>query len=123
MKEKATYRAMTDLEHDRAMALGKCTFPTASFSKRFARNLRAQLTNTATITERQAALMAVQCYIYRRQFRGNDAHLVPANPPPGYQTPRQRQLAAELASCFFCHQHKGMPPAGPQDGTKHKEGA
>ncbi len=60
-----------------------------------------------TITDRQAACLAVQCFIFRRQMPASAARflergelpvippdLVPPQPPPGYQTPRQRHAAA-----------------------------
>lgn len=98
---------MTTLEHARALALGGCTFAPASFSKRFARDLSAQARGAGMITEKQAARLAVQCFIFRRQMPAAAARLrargelpaippdfVPAQPPPGYATPKQRRAMA-----------------------------
>lgn len=87
MKERAVYREISPLEKARAFALARCSLPPASFVKRFARELRDQA-NGGTITERQAAQLAVQIYRFRRQIA--DKSLVPDAPPPGYVTPKMR---------------------------------
>jgi hypothetical protein len=84
----ATYRPITDLEKQQALALACCTLPPATMTKRFARDLKAQVETRGEITEKQAAYLLVCCYRYRRQI---DSKLVPSDPPPGYVTPRQRQ--------------------------------
>lgn len=104
MSNPVEMRPMTALERARALALGGCSFPCASFSKRFARAL-----GSGRISEREAARLAVQCYIYRRQVpsaavgcevRGEIAaiprDLVPLTPPEGYMTPREREALARL---------------------------
>ena len=95
MKARATYRPMTDTERARALALGCCSFPPASFSKRFARTIAAQAAaESATITEKQARRLDVQCYIYRRQL---PVGIAPSQPPEGYMTPAQRAAFNSLA--------------------------
>jgi hypothetical protein len=93
-RARAIYRPLTAAEKESALALGRCSFPVASFSKRFARDLVAQVESRGEITDRQASRLAIQAYIYRRQM---PAHLVPASPPPGYETPKQRMLRASAA--------------------------
>jgi hypothetical protein len=82
---------MSDRERELAIALGKCRFPGACFSKRFAATMKARAEQVGTLTERQATRLEVQAYIYRRQI---PAHLIPASPPPGYQTPKQRNATS-----------------------------
>lgn len=89
---KATYRECTDLEMVRARALAQCTLPPCSMTKRFARELKDQVTNQGVITERQASYLAVCCYRFRRQL---PSELVPDSPPPGYQTPSFKSRQAE----------------------------
>lgn len=111
----AIYRPMTPGERATVCALARCTFPTGSFSKRFARDLRGQAggeSDPGTITDKQAERLAVQAYIYRRQM---PPHLVPSSPPPGYQTPRQRALSVTPSPC-----HPVTPSSPPKPQTsKH----
>lgn len=83
-----TYRPITPLELLRVTALSQCSLPPATMTKRFARDLKVQVSASATITEKQAAYLLVCCYRYRRQI---DPKLVPETPPPGYVTPKQRE--------------------------------
>lgn len=90
MKKLATpavYRKMEPKEFNLALALGRCRFPTGCFSKRFARDIAAQAIRTGEITEKQAGLLLVQVWIYRRQIPLN---LLPESAPAGYQTPTER---------------------------------
>lgn len=88
-KPKAVYREASEIEHDRALALVKCTLPPASMTKRFAQTVRAQMMAVPpVITEKQAAYLAVCCYRFRRQM---PQELVPESPPPGYETPKSKQ--------------------------------
>lgn len=89
---KVVYRVCTDLELARARALVQCTLPPYSMTKRFARDLKDQVTNRGEITEKQAAYLAVCCYRFRRQL---PSELVPSEPPPGYSTPAQNARHAE----------------------------
>jgi hypothetical protein len=88
----ADYRPMSDLERARARALGACRFPTACFSKRFARTIAAQATS-GEITEKQAAMLERLCWTYRRQI---PRELVPAEEPApvDYSAPRPRRERA-----------------------------
>lgn len=108
-RTRATFRPMTPLEKARALALGWCSFPPATFSKRFARTMAAQARGEALITEAQAVRLEVQCYIYRRQVPAMARELVvsgqlqeippgivPDTPPPGYATPKQRELSYRM---------------------------
>lgn len=91
MKAPVIYRDMTDEDRELITALAKCRFPGACFSSRFATTLKARMECSGTISDRQAERLRVQAYIYRRQM---PPHLVPNDPPAGYQTPAQR--AAEI---------------------------
>jgi hypothetical protein len=92
-KLKANYREATEIEVQRAIAVAKCKFFPGSFAKRFARDLKAQVTSTHKITEAQARRLVIQCYIFRRQIQDESSHLVPLSPPEGYETPtRQREM-------------------------------
>ena len=83
---KAEYRPMTELEMRQVLALVQCRLPPASMTKRFSGNLAYQAQHTKGITERQAAYLLVSCYRFRRQMPKD---LVPEEPPPGYETPKQ----------------------------------
>jgi hypothetical protein len=62
-------RPMTDAEVALARALARCSFPVASWSKRFARELgAAAAAPQPTITEKQAAAMRRLVSTYRRQI-------------------------------------------------------
>lgn len=75
----------------KAVKSGKIRTP-AVFRPMTAEEKVADQANTrGEITERQAARLLIQAYIYRRQM---PAHLVPSAPPPGYVTPKQRALSA-----------------------------
>lgn len=87
----AVFRPMTDLEHALALALSGCRFCPASMSKRFARQLRTQADTTRAITDRQARLLHILAYTFRRQIAREHPELIPANPPEGYETRRQRK--------------------------------
>lgn len=88
----AVYRPMTELEEKRVVALGRCTLPHASMTKRFARQLSDQLAKKQ-ITDKQASYLAVCCYRFRRQM---PASVVPDSIPHGYMTPKMREDAARL---------------------------
>jgi hypothetical protein len=92
MSKRAIFRPATDLEKDLATHFCQCSFPPASWCKRFAGQLYQQMTrSTDQITEKQARLLHIEAYRYRRQMPGR---LVPKSPPEGYQTTRQRTAAA-----------------------------
>jgi len=87
----AVFRPMTDPEHALALALSGCRFCPASMSKRFARQLRTQAETNRTITDRQARLLHILAYTFRRQIAREHPELVPVNPPEGYETKTQRE--------------------------------
>lgn len=116
---------MSPLERARALALGQCRFSPATFSKRFAKDMMAQArAEEPTITERQAFRLTVQVYIYRRQVeriagqmlvrgeieKATALEVVPTQPPPGYETPKQRFDRA----CLEEHRRRThLPPVPP----------
>lgn len=51
-----------------AQHLGRCTFPVASFDKRFAADVASLAANLREITHKQAALLRVKVQRYRRQI-------------------------------------------------------
>lgn len=60
---------MTPLERRAAFALGRCSFPIASWSKRFGRALHQQASQVdPRISERQAVALWRNVYTYRRQI-------------------------------------------------------
>ncbi len=96
---KPVWHPLTEMERDRARALVRCKLPPASMTKRFAGRLNGQAGyESAQITDKQAAFLAVCCYRFRRQFQKDDAtaSLVPAEPPPGYETPKMARERQEL---------------------------
>lgn len=78
---------MTTEEKERARAFAACRFPAGSFVKRFAREIGALAKGSGNISERQAARLLIEAYRYRRQM---PEALVPAEPPAGYETTKQR---------------------------------
>lgn len=73
MSEKAEkqYRPMTSDEKEAALLLGQCTFPVASYNKRFAADMWSLARGEAgEITERQSRTLWKLFYMYRRQVVG-----------------------------------------------------
>lgn len=91
------YRPITHLESERVTALSQCTLPPLTMTKRFARDIKVQMSATGCITEKQASYLTVCCYRYRRQI---DPKLVPDSPPPGYSTPKQRQQQSKYQAAM-----------------------
>lgn len=61
---------MTDDEKQAAILLGGCTFPVASYNKRFARDMHSIAQSAApVITERQSATLWKLIYMHRRQIK------------------------------------------------------
>lgn len=68
-REQSVYRRMTADEIQMAQALLRCSFPIASWSKRFARQVGAQAAaQEPKITQRQADAMYRLMHTYRRQL-------------------------------------------------------
>jgi hypothetical protein len=84
---KALYRPATELEVRQAVNLASCSLPPATMTKRFALQLKDQIIDRKEISDKQAAYLQVCCYRYRRQM---SPALVPATPPPGYETSKQK---------------------------------
>lgn len=61
---------MTDLQINKAIALGKCRFPVGSNQKRFAHNMRdlAHGAPKIELTEKQAKYLDLLFHQYRRQI-------------------------------------------------------
>lgn len=75
-------RPMTDLERLRALHLGNCTFPVASWAKRFARDMGSVARGVdPAITDREAAALERLAWAYRRQLARAPAGVVPAVKP------------------------------------------
>lgn len=104
-KTKAVYREASEMERARALALRKCTLPVASMTKRFVRTVAAQMMAVPPmITHKQAVYIDVCAYRFRRQM---PAELVPAEPPPEYQTLKQRD--AEMVEQYRAAQIRSEP--------------
>ncbi len=69
-KPKPVYREASPLEVLRANSLHRVSMLPGSPSKRFARNIRDQVANGHGITDKQATLLAVYCWRFRRQLPG-----------------------------------------------------
>lgn len=75
-------RPMTDLERQRALHVGRCTFPVASWAKRFASDMESVARGSEPdITEREAAALERLAWTYRRQLARAPAGVVPAVKP------------------------------------------
>lgn len=73
VRRRPVFREMTPAEVRLAYALFLCTFPCASWDKRFARDMHARATVAAPqISERQAAVLRRLTTKYRRQIRASD---------------------------------------------------
>lgn len=60
---------MTDDEKQAALLLDRCTFPVASFNKRFARNIASTARSPEPmVTERQSRTLWKLFYMFRRQI-------------------------------------------------------
>lgn len=68
---------MTDEQKQKALALGRCTFPVMSGQKRFARSVESVARNDPELelTDKQAAYLDLLFHMYRRQMRGAHARL------------------------------------------------
>lgn len=80
------WRCMTVEEALMARHLAGCTFPIASFDKRFSRSMGA-LAEAGEITDKQAALLRVKVIRYRRQIPADvvavaQIGLTQSEPPP-----------------------------------------
>ncbi len=72
VKAPAAYRPMSIAEQLLARALGRCTLPPASFTKRFARDLARQADQPEPkITEKQLATLFRFARRFRRQIRAD----------------------------------------------------
>lgn len=72
-------RRMTTLERDACRALSGCTFPVASWSKRFARSMARQAAaEPPTITDSQSAALLRTCHKFRRQIKDESVRLASA---------------------------------------------
>lgn len=78
-KSKVTYREASGLERRKVSCLSQCNFTPGTFSKRFIRELKAQIYETGAITEKQAAVVEKMCWTFRRQL---PEHLVPKRLKP-----------------------------------------
>lgn len=77
MGEKKQYRPMTDNEKRAAYFLGQCTFPVASYNKRFAWDMWSLARGEGgEITERQSRNLWKLFYMFRRQIVGKKAPTV-----------------------------------------------
>lgn len=75
---KVVRRPATELEQHRANSLFHfVTFLPASFDKRFCR----EMSGCTELTEKQAALLEVMAWRYRRQLKGRADDVIPAEKP------------------------------------------
>lgn len=106
-------RPMTDLERLRALRLGSCNFPLASWAKRFAREMAAVArTDEGAVTDREAAALERLAWTYRRQLARAPAGVIPDAKParpfrplrevtePGFKRDRQSARAQRQADKF-----------------------
>ena len=68
---------MTDEQKQKALALGRCTFPVGSGQKRFANNMlsKARSSVETELTEKQVSYLDLLFHQYRRQIKGEHTRL------------------------------------------------
>lgn len=81
MSDSLVRRPITDLERDRALALGSCRFSPGTFAKRWCHMMadRVRTGAATTITEKEAECLARMAWTFRRQLH---VRLVPDVKPP-----------------------------------------
>lgn len=107
-------RPFTQLEHNRALALGRVRFGGgASFSRRFARDMSslARSDPSKGITDKQAAQLERICWIYRRQLPRS---VVPGEKPTDTRSGPSSHERAEMArlEAYLAEVHAA--PGDPQ---------